>query len=96
MSLTMREEQPARCGCVVVRLAEPADYPAIRAVILAAYGEYETAIGPDAYDLYLEDLLDLELRARNGPLIVAEVEGVVRGVRCLLPRCRGPKARLAQ
>ena len=25
MSLTMREEQPARCGCVVVRLAEPAD-----------------------------------------------------------------------
>ncbi|MET0839028.1 MAG: hypothetical protein ABWY19_09630, partial [Marmoricola sp.] len=78
MSLTMREEQPAPCGPVVVRLAERGDFPAIREVILAAYGEYETAIGPDAYDLYLEDLLDLELHARNGPLIVAEVDGAVR------------------
>ena len=56
----------------MVRPAEPADHPAIRAVILAAYGEYETAIGPDAYDLYLEDLLDLELHARNGLMIVEE------------------------
>ena len=76
---------PRACGSVVVRLAEPADYPAIRAVILAAYGEYETAIGPDAYDLYLEDLLDLELHARNGPLIVAEVDGVVRGSAAFYP-----------
>ena len=77
MSLTMHEEQPAPCGCVRVRLAEADDFPAIRAVILAAYEEYETAIGPDAYDRYLDDLLDLELHAQNGPLIVAEVDGAV-------------------
>jgi hypothetical protein len=46
MSLTMREKQPERCGSVAVRLAEPDDYPAIRAVILAAYGDDESAIGP--------------------------------------------------
>ncbi|HET6938167.1 MAG TPA: GNAT family N-acetyltransferase [Nocardioides sp.] len=84
MSLRLREEQPA-CGTVLTRLAEPEDYPAIRAVILAAYGEYETAIGPDAYDRYLEDLLDLELHARNGPLIVAEVDGVIRGSGAFYP-----------
>ena len=85
MSLTMLEEQPAPRGCVRVRLAEADDFPAIRAVILAAYGEYESAIGPDAYDRYLEDLLDLELHARNGPLIVAEVDGVVRGSGAFYP-----------
>ena len=85
MSLTMRDEQPAHCGSVVVRLAGPDDYPDIHAVILAAYGEYETAIGPDAYDLYLDDLLDLELHARNGPLIVAEIDGVVTGSGAFYP-----------
>src|SRR3954451_1172954 len=85
MSLTMHVEQPAPCGCVRVRLAEADDLPAIRELILAAYEEYETAIGPDAYDLYLEDLLDLELHARNGPLIVAEVDGVVRGSAAFYP-----------
>jgi GNAT superfamily N-acetyltransferase len=85
MSLTMREDQPEQCGSVVVRLAEPEDFPAIRAVILAAYGEYEMAIGPDAYDLYVEDLLDLELHARTGPLIVAEVDGVVSGSAAFYP-----------
>jgi GNAT superfamily N-acetyltransferase len=85
MSLTMPEEQPAPCGSVVVRLAVRDDFPAIREVILAAYGEYETAIGPDAYDLYLQDLLDLGLHARNGPLIVAEVDGVVRGSGAFYP-----------
>jgi GNAT superfamily N-acetyltransferase len=43
------------------------------------------AIGPEAYDLYLEDLLDLDTHASHGPLLVAEVDGVVRGSGAFYP-----------
>ena len=59
---------------LVVRDAVPADYPAIRAVVLAAYGQYADLIAPDIFSAYLADLLDLETHARHGRLFVVEAD----------------------
>jgi hypothetical protein len=55
-----------------LRDAEAADHPAIREIIAAAYREYETVLPPGGFEIYLEDLLDLDGRAEVGSLIVAE------------------------
>src|SRR6516225_4144995 len=59
---------------LVVRDAVPADYPAIRAVVLAAYGQYADLIAPDIFSAYLADLLDLDTHARHGRLFVVEAD----------------------
>ena len=57
---------------LVVRDAVPADYPAIRDVVIAAYRQYAGLIAPDIFSAYLADLLDLDTHARHGRLFVIE------------------------
>jgi predicted N-acetyltransferase YhbS len=62
-----------------VRDARASDHPAIRGVLLAAYREYATALPPAVFDGYLADILDLDGRARDGRLVVAEHAGRIVG-----------------
>ena len=57
---------------LVVRDAVPADYPAIRDVVIAAYSQYAGLIAPDIFSAYLADLLDLDTHARHGRLFAVE------------------------
>jgi GNAT superfamily N-acetyltransferase len=59
---------------LVVRDAVPADYPAIRDIVLVAYRQYAELIAPDIFSAYLADLLDLETHARHGRLFVVEAD----------------------
>jgi len=59
---------------LVVRDAVPADYPAIRDIVLVAYRQYAELIAPDIFSAYLADLLDLETHARHGRLLVVEAD----------------------
>jgi GNAT superfamily N-acetyltransferase len=59
---------------LVVRDAVPADYPAIRDVVIAAYRQYAELIAPDIFSRYLADLLDLETHARHGRLLAVEAD----------------------
>jgi ribosomal protein S18 acetylase RimI-like enzyme len=65
--------------CLVVRDAVPADYPAIREVVLAAYGQYAYLVAPDVFEPYLDDVLDLEKHARNGQWLVVQADGRIQG-----------------
>jgi GNAT superfamily N-acetyltransferase len=68
-----------------VRDAVPADYPAIRDVVAAAYSQYADLIGPDFFSSYLADLSDLERHARLGRLFVVESGERVRGFAAFYP-----------
>ena len=57
-----------------VRIAGAADHPAIRDVVIAAYGQYADVIPPDIFPRYLADVLDLEKHASHGRLLVVEVD----------------------
>ena len=57
-----------------VRAAVPADYPAIREVVIAAYRQYADLVPPDIFSAYLADLLDLNTHARHGRLLVVEAD----------------------
>ena len=70
---------------LVVRGAVPADYPAIRDVVIAAYRQYADLITRDIFSPYLADLLDLETHASQGPLIAAEVAGRIMGFAAFYP-----------
>jgi GNAT superfamily N-acetyltransferase len=59
----------------LVRDAVPADYPAIREVVIAAYRQYADLIARDVFSPYLADLLDLETHAHHGRLLVVEGDG---------------------
>ena len=59
---------------LVVRDAVPADYPAIRDIVLVAYRQYAELIAPDIFSAYLADLLDLDTHARHGRLFVVEAD----------------------
>jgi predicted N-acetyltransferase YhbS len=71
--------------CLLVRYAVPADYPAIREVVLAAYGQYAYLVARDVFEPYLADLLDLEKHARNGQWLVAEADGQIQGSGAFYP-----------
>src|SRR5262245_59660719 len=68
-----------------VRDAVPADDPAIREVVTAAYRQYADLISPDIYSRYRADLLDLETHARNGRLLVVETDEWVCGFVAFYP-----------
>jgi hypothetical protein len=65
--------------CLSARDARPADHPAVRGVLLAAYQEYASVMPPPVFERYLADLLDLDSRSRTGRLLVAEHEGRIVG-----------------
>ena len=75
----------ARHSEPLVRDAVPADYPAIRRVIIAAYRQYDDLIARDIFTPYLADLLDLDTHARHGHLLVAEADGQVSGFGAFYP-----------
>ena len=58
----------------LVRAAVPADHPAIREVVIAAYRQYADLIPPDIFSAYLAGLLDLDTHARHGRLLVVEAD----------------------
>jgi predicted N-acetyltransferase YhbS len=62
-----------------VREANRSDHQAIREVIAAAYRQYATVLGPVVFDGYLADLLDLDSRAGDSRLLVAERAGRIVG-----------------
>jgi GNAT superfamily N-acetyltransferase len=75
----------ARHSEPLVRDAVPADYPAIRRVIIAAYRQYDSLIARDIFTPYLADLLDLDTHAGHGHLLVAETDGQVSGFGAFYP-----------
>jgi len=77
---------PARRNTApLVRDAVPADHPAIRAVVTAAYREYAGLIPPAIFADYQADLLDLEKHATLGRLLVVDVEERVWGFGAFYP-----------
>jgi GNAT superfamily N-acetyltransferase len=69
----------------LVRDAVPADYPAIREVVIAAYRQYADLLALDVFSPYLADVLDLEKHARHGRLFVVEADGWVCGFGAFYP-----------
>jgi len=69
----------------LVRDAVPADYPAIREVVIAAYRQYADLLTLDIFSSYLADVLDLDTHARHGRLFVVEVAGWVCGFGAFYP-----------
>jgi GNAT superfamily N-acetyltransferase len=70
---------------LIVRPARLTDHDAIRAVVRAAYQQYEPVTGSELYSRYIADLLDFERHSRHGQLIVAELDGTVRGSGAFYP-----------
>ena len=68
-----------------VREAVPADYPAIRDVVIAAYRQYADLIARDIFSPYLADLLDLDAHARHGRLFVVEADERIWGSAACYP-----------
>ena len=66
---------PATRDTIVVRDGTGDDRDAVRAVIVAAYTQYEPVVGTAFLTRYIADLTDLERHARHGQLIVAEING---------------------
>jgi GNAT superfamily N-acetyltransferase len=77
--------EPKRDSLPVVRSAGPEDHPAIREVVAAAYQQYADELGPQVFPRYLADLLDLDRHAHHGHLLVAEVDGRIRGSGAFYP-----------
>jgi ribosomal protein S18 acetylase RimI-like enzyme len=77
---------PARRKTVPsVRDAVPADHPAIRTVVTAAYSQYADLIPPGIFASYQADLLDLETHASRGRLLVVDVDTRVWGFGAFYP-----------
>jgi len=74
-----------RASAPLVRDAVPADYPAIREVLIAAYRQYADLISLDIFSPYLADVLDLDKHARHGRLLVVEVDGWICGFGAFYP-----------
>jgi len=74
-----------RDSAPLVRDAVPADYPAIREVLIAAYRQYADLISLDIFSPYLADVLDLDKHARHGRLLVVEVDGWICGFGAFYP-----------
>ena len=64
-------------SAMTIRLALGEDIEPARAVLGAAYAEYESAFPPANWERYLADILDLEGRADASELLVAEQDGRV-------------------
>jgi GNAT superfamily N-acetyltransferase len=69
----------------LVRDAVPADYPAVREVLIAAYRQYADVLSLDIFSPYLADVLDLDKHGRYGRLIVVEVDGWICGFGAFYP-----------
>jgi len=68
-----------------VRDAVPADHPAIRAIVTAAYSQYADMIPSVIFSNYRADLLDLDRHASLGRMLVAEADERVWGFGAFYP-----------
>lgn len=66
-------------SATAVREARPADFDAIRAIAAAANEEFRAAMGEGLYAGYLANVLDLDRRAQESMLLVAEQDGEIVG-----------------
>jgi predicted N-acetyltransferase YhbS len=64
---------------ISIRLAQDADIEQARAVLKAAYVEYEASFPAENWAPYLKDILDLEGRSDASELLVAESNGRIVG-----------------
>jgi GNAT superfamily N-acetyltransferase len=64
---------------LVIRIARDSDIEPARAVLEAAYTEYESAFPAANWTPYLADILDLEGRAEASELLIGELDGRVVG-----------------
>jgi len=85
MSLRCVSRTSGPAGRLIVRLARLTDHDAIREVVRAAYQQYEPVTGSELFSRYIDDLLDFERHSRHGQLIVAELDGAVRGSGAFYP-----------
>ena len=85
MSLQCVSRTSGPAGRLIVRPAGLTDHDAIREVVRAAYQQYEPVTGSELFSRYIADLLDFERHSRHGQLIVAELDGTVRGSGAFYP-----------
>jgi GNAT superfamily N-acetyltransferase len=85
MSLPCLTRGPAPSGRLILRPARRGDHEAIRAVVRAAYAQYEAITGSALFACYVADLLDFERHSRHGQLLVAELDGTVSGSAAFYP-----------
>ena len=85
MSVPATAVSTGRTIAPFVRDAAPADYPAIRDVVIAAYRQYAELVAWDVFFPYLVDVLDLDRHARHGRLLVVEADGRVCGFGAFYP-----------
>jgi ribosomal protein S18 acetylase RimI-like enzyme len=71
----MSPDSPA----IAVRDARPDEFPAVAALLLAAYDEYRPAAPPNLWGPYAQSIADVQRRAADSTLIVAEVGGELAG-----------------
>ena len=64
---------------VQIRIAERSDFELARAVLRDAYSQYEAVLPAENWTAYLKDILDLEGRAPESDLVLAEIDGRVVG-----------------
>jgi GNAT superfamily N-acetyltransferase len=64
---------------IEVRLARLEEIERARAVLAAAYAQYEASFPPENWTHYRADILDLEGRAEASELLVAERDGQILG-----------------
>jgi predicted N-acetyltransferase YhbS len=72
-------------AAVRVRAATSEDHAAMRSVLRAAYAPYARNLGPELFERYLADLLDLDTHAAHGRLLVAEDDGRIVGTTAFYP-----------
>lgn len=64
---------------LTARPAREDELESARAILEAAYRQYEKALPEESWNLYLADILDLEGRASASELLVAELDGRIVG-----------------
>lgn len=72
-----------------IREARPADFDAIRGIAAAANDEFRPAMGETTYAGYIANVLDLDRRAREAMLLVADWDGQIVGTITLYPDING-------
>jgi GNAT superfamily N-acetyltransferase len=70
---------------LLIRGAEPADYDAIRGVMLGAYAQHAGQLAPEVFARYLASQLELGTHASYGRLLVAGTDEGVRGFAAFYP-----------
>ena len=68
-----------------LRLATGNDHPAIRELLRVTYQPYAAHIDPELFGRYVADLLDLDRHARDGQLLIAELDGELAGYAAYYP-----------